>query len=93
MTSAGEDRLASALEERLAPPWVVYRNVAWLEKRPELHQRLIDGRIRIDGEQAFTLLHGDIWLEPERLADAAAIGPQRPGHGFGNDHHRMTVAR
>ena len=29
MTSAGEDRLASLLEEQLAPPWVVYRNVAW----------------------------------------------------------------
>jgi len=32
--SAGEDRLASALEGALKSPWVIYRNVAWLEKRP-----------------------------------------------------------
>lgn len=32
--SSGEDRLATALERALKPPWAVYRNVAWLEKRP-----------------------------------------------------------
>src|SRR5688572_19735243 len=32
--TAGEDRLASALDAALKPPWAMYRNVAWLEKRP-----------------------------------------------------------
>ncbi len=32
--SAGEDRLSSALGKALKPPYAVYRNVAWLEKRP-----------------------------------------------------------
>jgi len=31
--SSGEDRLASALDGALKRPWVIYRNVAWLEKR------------------------------------------------------------
>jgi hypothetical protein len=36
--STGEDRLAAAFEKALKPPWAIYRNVAWLEKRP-----VIDG--------------------------------------------------
>jgi hypothetical protein len=35
MSSTGEDRLVAALGQALKPPYVVYRNVAWLEKRPE----------------------------------------------------------
>lgn len=32
--SRGEDRFASALETSLKPLWAMYRNIAWLEKRP-----------------------------------------------------------
>jgi hypothetical protein len=49
MTSAGEDRLASALEEALKPPWAMYRNVAWLEKRP--------GAEPADGEADLVVAH------------------------------------
>lgn len=49
--SAGEERLASALEEALKPPWAVYRNVAWLEKR--------SGMEPADGEADIVLAHPD----------------------------------
>jgi hypothetical protein len=50
--SAGEDRLASALEQVLKPPWAMYRNVAWLEKRP--------GEEPQDGEADLVLAHPDL---------------------------------
>ena len=50
--SSGEDRLASALEEALKPPWAIYRNVAWLEKRP--------GDEPQDGEADVVLAHPDL---------------------------------
>src|SRR5688500_7215040 len=49
--SAGEDRLASALEHALKPPWAVYRNVAWVEKRP--------GNEPADGEADLVVAHPD----------------------------------
>jgi hypothetical protein len=50
--SSGEDRLAAALERALKPPWAVYRNVAWLEKRP--------GDEPQDGEADVVLGHPDL---------------------------------
>ena len=50
--SAGEDRLASALERQLKPPWAIYRNVAWLEKQP--------GAEPADGEADLVLSHPDL---------------------------------
>lgn len=60
MNSAGEDRLAAALAQALKPPFAIYCNVAWLEKRsgsepadgeadvvighPELGVMVIEGR-------------------------------------------------
>ena len=52
MKSAGEDRLASALEQALKPPWAIYRNVAWLEKRP--------GAEPADGEADVVLAHPEL---------------------------------
>jgi hypothetical protein len=49
---AGEDRLASALEKALRAPWAMYRNVAWLEKRP--------GDEPADGEADIVLAHPDL---------------------------------
>ena len=51
MKSAGENRLAAALEKALKPPWAIYRNVAWLEKRP--------GAEPADGEADIVLAHPD----------------------------------
>ena len=50
--SAGEDRLASALGQQLASPWVVHRNVAWLEKRP--------GNEPADGEADLVVAHPEL---------------------------------
>ena len=50
--SAGEDRLAAALETHLKPPWAIHRNVAWLEKRP--------GQEPQDGEADVVLAHPDL---------------------------------
>jgi hypothetical protein len=50
--SSGEERLASALEQALKPPWAMYRNVAWLEKRP--------GDEPQDGEADVVLAHPDL---------------------------------
>jgi hypothetical protein len=50
--SSGEDRVASALEQALKPPWAMYRNVAWLEKRP--------GDEPQDGEADVVLAHPDL---------------------------------
>ncbi len=47
--SAGEDRLASALDKALKPPWATYRSVAWLEKRP--------GDEPADGEADLVVAH------------------------------------
>lgn len=47
--TTGEDRLASALESALKAPWAMYRNVAWLEKRP--------GEAPQDGEADIVLGH------------------------------------
>ena len=52
MTSAGENRLAAALETALKPPWAIYRNVAWLEKRP--------GAEPADGEADLVVAHPDL---------------------------------
>ncbi|MEO8247387.1 MAG: NERD domain-containing protein/DEAD/DEAH box helicase, partial [Chloroflexota bacterium] len=51
MRSAGEERLAAALERDLKPPWRIYRNVAWLEKRPGTEPQ--------DGEADLVLAHPD----------------------------------
>ena len=51
MRSSGEERLATALERDLKPPWRMYRNVAWLEKRP--------GNEPQDGEADLVLAHPD----------------------------------
>lgn len=50
--SSGEDRLAAALERALTPPWAIYRNVAWLEKRP--------GDEPQDGEADVVLAHPEL---------------------------------
>lgn len=50
--SSGEDRLYSALEAALKPPWALYRNVAWLAKRP--------GAEPADGEADVVLAHPDL---------------------------------
>ena len=34
LVTTGEYRIATALEHSLKPPFAIYRNVAWLEKRP-----------------------------------------------------------
>lgn len=47
--SNGEDRFASAVERALKPPWAIYRNVAWLEKRP--------GDEPADGEADIVVAH------------------------------------
>jgi hypothetical protein len=47
--SSAEDRLATVLEVALKPPWAVYRNVAWLEKRP--------GDEPADGEADLVIAH------------------------------------
>ncbi|MGI8657383.1 MAG: AAA family ATPase [Candidatus Limnocylindria bacterium] len=52
--SAGEDRLASALEQALKPPWATYRNVAWLEKRP--------GDEPADGEADIVIAHPELGI-------------------------------
>ncbi|MEO7295391.1 MAG: NERD domain-containing protein/DEAD/DEAH box helicase [Candidatus Limnocylindria bacterium] len=52
MRSAGEERLASALETTLKQPWAMYRNVAWLEKRP--------GDEPADGEADVVLAHPEL---------------------------------
>lgn len=51
MRSAGEERLATALERDLKPPWRLYRNVAWLGKRP--------GSEPQDGEADLVVAHPD----------------------------------
>jgi len=50
--NSGEDRLASALEQALKRPWAMYRNVAWLEKRP--------GDEPADGEADVVLAHPEL---------------------------------
>ena len=50
--SAGEDRLAASLEQGLKPPWAIYRNVAWLEKRP--------GDEPADGEADLVVAHPEL---------------------------------
>ncbi len=52
--SAGEDRLASALRQQLTPPWVIHRNVAWLEKRP--------GDEPADGEADVVVAHPELGI-------------------------------
>lgn len=52
MTSSGEDRLATALQQAFKPPWAIYRNVAWLEKRP--------GAEPADGEADLVVAHPDL---------------------------------
>jgi hypothetical protein len=52
MTATGENRLASALEAQLKLPWAMYRNVAWLEKRP--------GDEPADGEADLVVAHPDL---------------------------------
>ena len=52
MKAAGENRLATALEAALKPPWAIYRNVAWLEKRP--------GAEPADGEADLVVAHPDL---------------------------------
>jgi hypothetical protein len=52
VTSAGEDRLAAALEAQLKPPWRLYRNVAWLGKAP--------GKEPQDGEADVVIAHPDL---------------------------------
>ncbi len=54
MTSAGEDRLATALEQQLPEPYVVYRNAAWLTKRPGEEPR--------DGEADFVVAHPELGI-------------------------------
>src|SRR5688572_13191238 len=49
---SAENRLASALERALKPPWAIYRNVAWLEKRP--------GDEPADGEADLVVAHPDL---------------------------------
>ncbi|MEO8511788.1 MAG: AAA family ATPase [Chloroflexota bacterium] len=49
---SGEERLASALEGQLKPPWALYRNVAWLEKRPGAEPQ--------DGEADMVLAHPEL---------------------------------
>ncbi|MGH2379783.1 MAG: AAA family ATPase, partial [Candidatus Limnocylindria bacterium] len=50
--STGEVRLASALGQALKPPWALYRNVAWLEKRP--------GDEPADAEADLVVAHPDL---------------------------------
>ena len=50
--SAGEDRLAASLERGLKPPWAIYRNAAWLEKRP--------GEEPADGEADLVVAHPEL---------------------------------
>ena len=51
--STGEDRLFAALTRSLGqPPWAIYRNVAWLEKRP--------GSEPADGEADVVVAHPDL---------------------------------
>ncbi len=51
--STGEDRLFAALASSLGqPPWAVYRNVAWLEKRPRSEPA--------DGEADIVVAHPDL---------------------------------
>ncbi len=54
MSSAGEDRLAQALEQQLPEPYVVYRNAAWLTKRPGEEPR--------DGEADFVVAHPELGI-------------------------------
>ena len=50
--SAGEERLSSALEKQLEPPWAIYRNVAWLDKPAP-------GAEPQDGEADLVVAHPD----------------------------------
>ena len=51
--STGEDRLVAALTRSLEqPPWAIYSNVAWLEKRP--------GSEPADGEADVVVAHPDL---------------------------------
>ncbi len=54
MSSAGEDRLAQALDGALAAPWAIYRNAAWLTKRPGEEPR--------DGEADFVVAHPELGI-------------------------------
>jgi hypothetical protein len=80
MTS-GEDRLAAALERALKPPWALYRNVAWLEKRP--------GDEPADGEADVVLAHPDLGV---MVIEVKGGGVRRVGgqwesvDGNGNRH-------
>ncbi|HET7686627.1 MAG TPA: NERD domain-containing protein/DEAD/DEAH box helicase, partial [Candidatus Limnocylindria bacterium] len=81
--SAGEDRLASALERDLKPPWRIYRNVAWLEKRP--------GGEPQDGEADLVVAH------PERgvmVVEVKGGGVRRigPGQWESTDRNGATHA-
>jgi hypothetical protein len=69
--SAGEDRLAAALNAQLTEPWAIYRNVAWLEKRP--------GEEPADGEADVVLAHPDLGVMVIEVKGGAVrrIGPGR----------------
>src|SRR6478735_7573067 len=70
MTSAGEDRLAAALERELRDPWRIYRNVAWLAKRP--------GNEPQDGEADVVLAHPELGV---MVIEVKGGGVRRTGVG------------
>lgn len=79
--SAGEDRLASARERALKPPWAIYRNVAWLEKRP--------GDEPADEEADLVVAHPDLGVMVVEVKGGrvARIGGQWESvDGNGNRH-------
>jgi hypothetical protein len=67
--STGEDRFAAALERALKPPWAIYRNVAWLEKRP--------GDEPADSEADVVLAHPDLGV---MVIEVKGGGVRRIGH-------------
>jgi len=70
MTSAGEDRFAAGLAAALKPPWRIYRNVAWLERRP--------GAEPADGEADIVLAHPQLGV---MVVEVKGGGVRRIGPG------------
>ena len=79
--SSGEDRLAAALGAALKPPWAIYRNVAWLEKRP--------GDVPADGEADVVLAHPDLGV---MVIEVKGGGVRRIGPGRWESVDRGSTA-
>jgi hypothetical protein len=77
VAAASEARLQSVLETALKAPWVIYRNVAWLEKRPDDEPG--------DGEADIVIAHPDLGVMVIEVRAVACGGSVR------DDGNRSTA--